>query len=421
MRIHMKPTGKTAVQNFKRTAGAVIASISLVSTAVQATQTVDPFTLPTGGANLNGTTISPGAGQPVVFYGLYTATGNANESGLGVKVKYDDAKIKNVVITEVMDKCMIAPPQVQINGAASQAVFGWIDTSVRTTAVPTGAVAWPWDIDAPAGSTACLNPNTPVNGTAAIVPTAGLKMFKFSANTDAAFTSGTSVITLASDGNYSYATGAAGFTDKAFTVQGAAAPTIAFASAGSRKVHNATQIDLPISTGLGVASASTAVAAGDTTIIVEPRTGPAYSLVMTFAGANPVAATASVVACNMWNGTASVSCTTNPTVGAVTFSGLEATIPLTGVTNQSRVQLRLNLTAPAALSQDVTVGFLVGDVNNNRVVQSSDVLFIQQRLLQTPASPNFTTNGYKADVNANGTVQSSDVLAAQQRLLTRLP
>jgi len=402
----------------------IAAALSLlaISASVHATQTVNP-TLTAGGASIQGSTQAVPAGSSFTFFGMYTDDSAGPESGLGLKVKYNPAHLTNVVIFEEYTKCRLASAQKQtLSGSAEQVVFGWIDTAIRSTP----AVGWPDLADALSGTQTalCLNPGT-INSDFGAGSASGQKLFKITGTMAAGCTSAaacSSTVTFDSEGNFSYANGASsGFTPKSFTIQGAAVAPISFASASSRKTHNATQIDLPISTGLGVAAASAAVVAGDTTIIVEPRTGPAYSLVMGFTGSNPTVATATVVACNMWNGSMAVACTTNPTLGAVTFSGLEATIPITGVTNQSRVQIRLDLTSPSVISQDVTVGFLIGDANNNRVVQGSDVLFIQQRLLQTPASPNFTSSGFKADLNANGTVQGSDVLATQQRLLTRLP
>ena len=390
--------------------------------AANAVQTVTPYTAGTGGTAISAANVA--AGTTFTFFGRYEleAGSTGNESGLGLKVKYDKTKFSNVVVDQVYTKCMIASPDKQETvPATSQVVFGWIDTSVRrTSTVPNGVVGWPATADpaAPGATDGCLNPGGIVTTSAGDAPP--LSLFRIQMTTEASFTSGTTNVNLASDGNYSYAGATPGFTNKQIVLTAAAAPTIALVSAGSRKVHSATTIDAAV-TSIN-ASAATAAAAAGAGISVEPRapTSGGFSVVMNFSAA-ATSGTASIVSCVMWNGTAAVACAANPTIGAVTFSGSSAVIPLTGVTNQSRVMVRLAGVSGQSFDADATIGFLIGDMNSNGQVQGSDVLFVQQRLLQTPASANFVTSGHRADVNANGTVQGSDVLTVQQRLLTRLP
>jgi hypothetical protein len=192
-----------------RLATAVSLALGLVS-AANAAQTVEPFAAATGGSSLNGTTVTVPAGSQLVFYGRYVAS--ASESGLGLKVKYDGTKLTNATITEEYDGCRIAAAQVQNpTTATAQAVMGWIDTSIRAA----GAVGWP-DQAEPAAPSGCLDPGN-INGT----PTgafSGLKLFKFTATTAAGFTSGTTPVSLESDGNYSYATATPSFANKSFNV-----------------------------------------------------------------------------------------------------------------------------------------------------------------------------------------------------------
>lgn len=198
--------------------GAVAAS-ALFAFSANAVQTVDPFTAPSGGTNLHGTTIQKNVSQPVVFYGIYSDNSAGAESGLGLKVAYDATKLTNVTITEEYTKCRIAAAQKQEDApATSQVVMGWIDTAIRPNGVvasANGAVGWPDAADLTTGG--CLNPGSINTDTAAASSTA-LKLFKFSATTAANFT-GSTVVSLDAGQNYSYAGASPGFTQKSFTVQ----------------------------------------------------------------------------------------------------------------------------------------------------------------------------------------------------------
>ena len=86
---------------------AAVSSFALAG-AASAAQLVEPYDSPTGGTEL--TNINRYGGQTVQFYGRYSATGSQNgqESGLGLKVKYDKTKFTTVVVDQVMMKCSIA-------------------------------------------------------------------------------------------------------------------------------------------------------------------------------------------------------------------------------------------------------------------------------------------------------------------------
>ena len=107
-----------------------------LAASASAIQTVTPVKDAAGtsftanGANSWATTAS--AGGTLVFYGRYSSD-NANESGLGLIANYDAGVFTNVVVDQLMTKCMVATPQVIPAGAASQVVFGWADTSIRRT------------------------------------------------------------------------------------------------------------------------------------------------------------------------------------------------------------------------------------------------------------------------------------------------
>lgn len=149
--------------------------------------------------------VSRGAGQTLVLYGRYTSD-HVNESGLGLAIEYDETRFSDVTIDQVMNKCLVALPQLQnLSVGVTRAVLAWADISVRRTAgVPNGAVGWTGTTD-PAPPTSVT---TPTDGcldiatfgaagpqiTAAVAPPANL--FRFTATLAAGFTSGTSSIVL---------------------------------------------------------------------------------------------------------------------------------------------------------------------------------------------------------------------------------
>jgi len=148
---------------------------------------------------------SRSAGQTLVFYGRYSSD-YANESGLGLAIEYDETKFSNVTVDQVMNKCLIAPPQLQnISVGASRAVLGWADISVRRTAgVPNGAVGWTGTAD-PAAPTSATTPtdgclDVATFGVAGPQITAAVtlpaKLFRFTTTLAAGFTGGASSIVL---------------------------------------------------------------------------------------------------------------------------------------------------------------------------------------------------------------------------------
>jgi hypothetical protein len=151
--------------------------------------------------------------------------------------------------------------------------------------------------------------------------------------------------------------------------------------------------DLPLS----------AVATNPTT---EPRLGPAQTIVFTFD--KPITG-------------ASVTVTEGvATAAAPTFSGNSVVVSLTGVTNIQYVTVVLSSVASAdgatGGSGSVRVGFLVGDVSQNRVVTVSDVGQVNAVLAQLVTAAN-----YLKDVNASGTLSIADKAITNANLATALP
>ena len=68
------------------------------------------------------------------------------------------------------------------------------------------------------------------------------------------------------------------------------------------------------------------------------------------------------------------------------------------------------------LNPSVSLGFLVGDVNNSRSVNSSDISSVKARSGQTTDATNF-----KFDVNSSGAINSSDISAVKARSGLVLP
>jgi hypothetical protein len=93
----------------------------------------------------------------------------------------------------------------------------------------------------------------------------------------------------------------------------------------------------------------------------EPRIGPNHMIVIPFASAVS-AATATIT-----EGVA--------TAGTPTFSGNSVIVPLSGVVDQQYVTLSLTnvVTTGGIGSGSVRIGFLLGDVNQNRVVTVADL------------------------------------------------
>ena len=101
-----------------------------------------------------------------------------------------------------------------------------------------------------------------------------------------------------------------------------------------------------------------------------------------------------------------------------TVSGNEVVVTLTDMPDNRRVLLTLSgVTGPVDSTNATTsMGFLVGDINNTRSVNSSDISGVKARSGQTTTALNF-----KFDVNASGAVNSSDISAVKAGSGLKLP
>jgi poly(3-hydroxybutyrate) depolymerase len=180
----------------------------------------------------------------------------------------------------------------------------------------------------------------------------------------------------------------------------ALAPTITLQSAVSRKVHGGTiTYDLPISlSGSATAGAS---------VTVEPRqagAGGAHALVLRYSG---------VVSGLQATVTAGVA-----TVGTPVINSAEVTLPLTGVSDATRLGLSIvvqvgGVTMPA---QALAIGFLRGDVMESGKVDATDLSAIKA-LSRYPVD----ANTFRFDVNLSGKMNAADILMVKANLARVLP
>jgi streptogramin lyase len=177
------------------------------------------------------------------------------------------------------------------------------------------------------------------------------------------------------------------------TVTGVPAAPV-FQHAVSRKTHGAAgTFDLPLGS----------VATNPTT---EPRAGPTQSIVFTFD--KPITSAAAMVS----EGTA--------TAGALTFTGDDVVVDLNSVGNQQYVTVSLigvaSTDGGTGGSASMRIGFLLGDVNQNRVVSLADLVLVNGQLAKLVTSANFLK-----DVNANGTLTVGDIIMTNASLAKALP
>ena len=194
---------------------------------------------------------------------------------------------------------------------------------------------------------------------------------------------------------------AAGQPSAAFSMNISSVPVgqMALLAVQSRKVHGAAggTFNVPVDTTQAIGGLLT----------VEPRSaGAGHVIVFQFQGAVTSPGTVSAVD------------STGATLGAsVQLSNNEISVTLANVPDARRVTVSLvgasgiNGTANVAAS----IGFLFGDVNNSRAVNSSDISAMKARSGETTTTANF-----RNDVNTSGAINSSDISAVKARSGTAL-
>ena len=190
------------------------------------------------------------------------------------------------------------------------------------------------------------------------------------------------------------ATNAAGTSAPSGTVNvtPAALPALALSAVLSRKTHGpAGDFDVVVATGIAIGDAVT----------TEPRAiGAGHTLLFQFN--NPIGIAGSVAVVDSL-GTA---------VGSASAVGVgnDVVVTLTGIPDNQRVTVTLSGVNGGFTPFAASIGFLVGDVNNTRAVNSSDISGVKARSGQALNASNFMF-----DVNANGSVTSSDISAVKAR------
>ena len=172
----------------------------------------------------------------------------------------------------------------------------------------------------------------------------------------------------------------------------------------SRKVHAAAgAFDLTIDTSQAFAASVT----------VEPRTiGNGHVIVFQFDTTITATGTASVFDAFGPIGTVSAAIT-----GASnTPVNNEVSVTLTGIPDNKRASIALLQVNGMLDVAPVSMGFLVGDVNNTRSANSSDISSVKARSGQTTAAAT-----YVFDLNASGAINSSDISAVKARSGLSLP
>jgi hypothetical protein len=99
------------------------------------------------------------------------------------------------------------------------------------------------------------------------------------------------------------------------------------------------------------------------------------------------------------------------------------TVNLTGVANQQYVTVTLNNVLDSQGNTgavSATMGVLIGDVNANGLVNSTDTSQVQAQSGQ-PVTGDLGTGNYRKDVNANGLINSTDTSVVQSKSGTGLP
>ncbi len=141
-------------------------------------------------------------------------------------------------------------------------------------------------------------------------------------------------------------------------------------------------------------------------ITVESRTIGAGHLIV-FQFSNVITSAGTVTAMN-GNGN-------SINIASVVPSGTELSVTMSGVVDNSRVTITIG-GVNGTVSGTASIGFLVGDTNNSRSVNSSDISGVKARSGQTTDATNF-----KFDVNATGSINSSDISAVKARSGLVLP
>ncbi|MEP7250228.1 MAG: dockerin type I domain-containing protein [Spartobacteria bacterium] len=105
------------------------------------------------------------------------------------------------------------------------------------------------------------------------------------------------------------------------------------------------------------------------------------------------------------------------TAGTPAFNGNEITVPLTGVDNAQVVTLRVeNVNGSGTSAGDVPFGFLIGDIDSSRTVDSGD-----RAALQSAFGNPVDGTSFRADIKHDGDINRRDRSILKSELGTSLP
>ncbi|MEQ1516845.1 MAG: dockerin type I domain-containing protein [Usitatibacteraceae bacterium] len=173
---------------------------------------------------------------------------------------------------------------------------------------------------------------------------------------------------------------------------------IALLGAVSRKTHGAAgDQDLNVNYAAPI----------DGQITVEPRAiGAGHTLVFRFDA--PVT----------FPGTVNVVDRLGKSIGSATAaaSGSDSVVTIVGVPDSTRVTVALSGVNGGTTDFFISLGFLSGDFNSSRTVNSSDISAVKARSGQVTDAGNF-----RFDINLSGTINSSDISAVKSRSGLALP
>ncbi len=104
------------------------------------------------------------------------------------------------------------------------------------------------------------------------------------------------------------------------------------------------------------------------------------------------------------------------TAGTPTFSGNEMRVPLSGVADEQIVTVRVSSVNGGGATNDVPFGFLIGDVDANRLVDRPDAGQIRTDKAQAVNAGNF-----RDDINLSGVVDRPDLTAVKNHAGNSIP
>jgi hypothetical protein len=182
-------------------------------------------------------------------------------------------------------------------------------------------------------------------------------------------------------------------------------PRVIPTGAVSRKTHGAAG---PFDVNLPLVPISGAVG-------IEDRSGGVngdYRIVVSFV--NPVTVSGSTTP-----PPSAATMTGTGTVSSITVAESEVTVNLTGVTDMQRITVTLlNVSDGTSTNNiDVSMGVLIGDVQENGSVSAGDIGFTKQQ--SSPGT--VTASNFRTDINANGAVNAADIAMVKSKSGDVLP